>query len=160
MDGYNNINEEIIQYIANNVKSNIRELEGAFNKVVAFAKLEQKEISLELAQQALADMISPNQKKVITPEYILSIVSEHYSVPIADLIGNKRNSKIVTPRQISMYLIRELTDTSLKSIGKLLGNRDHTTIMHGIEKVEDDLASNTATQNTVNTLKKKINPPS
>lgn len=160
MDGYSNVNEEIIQYIANNVKSNIRELEGAFNKVVAFAKLEQKEISLELAQQALADMIAPNQKKVITPEYVISIVAEHFDVTVNDLVGNKRNSKIVIPRQISMYLIRELTDTSLKMIGKQLGNRDHTTIMHGIEKIEDELSINEGLKNTVNTLKKKINPQS
>lgn len=158
MDGYSNINEEIIQYIANNVKSNIRELEGAFNKVVAFAKLEQKEISLELAQQALVDIISPDEKKVITPEYVLSIVAEHYDVSVSDMIGNKRNSKVVMPRQVSMYLIRELTDTSLKMIGKHIGNRDHTTIMHGIEKIENEISTNEAFKNTIHTLKKKINP--
>jgi chromosomal replication initiator protein len=157
MDGYN-MQEEIIQYIANNVKSNIRELEGAFNKVVAFAKLEQKEISIDLAEQALADIISPDVKKAITPEDILSMVAEHYGVTEKDIIGNKRSSKIVIPRQIAMYLCRELTGTSLKGIGKIIGNRDHTTVMHGIEKIENELSTNESLRNTVNILKKKINP--
>jgi chromosomal replication initiator protein len=157
MDGYN-MQEEIIQYIANNVKSNIRELEGAFNKVVAFAKLEQKEISIDLAEQALADIISPDVKKAITPEDILSMVAEHYGVTEKDIIGNKRSSKIVIPRQIAMYLCRELTGTSLKGIGKIIGNRDHTTVMHGIEKIENELSTNESLRNTVNILKKKMNP--
>ena len=126
MDGYD-INEEVIKYIANNIKSNIRELEGAINKVMAFAKLEKKEVTLELAEQALKDIISPDEKKVITPDYIISMVAEHFDVTVDDLCGNKRNSKIVTPRQIAMYLCREIISTPLKSIGKCLGNRDHTT---------------------------------
>ena len=157
MDGYN-INEEVIKYIANNIKSNIRELEGAFNKVMAFAKLEQREVSLELAEQALKDIISPDEKKVITPEYIISVVSEHYNVTPNDLSGNKRNSKIVVPRQVAMYLCRDLIDTSLKTIGKCLGNRDHTTVMHGIEKIEREMETNDNLKNTVDILKKKINP--
>ena len=157
MDGYN-INEEVIKYIANNIKSNIRELEGAFNKVMASAKLEQKDVTLELAEQALKDIISPDEKRVITPEYIISIVAEHYNVTIADLCGNKRSSKIVIPRQVAMYLCRELTSTPLKSIGKSLGNRDHTTIMHGIEKMEKEIITDSNLNNTIDILKKKINP--
>ena len=157
MDGYN-IDESVIKYIADNIKSNIRELEGAFNKVMAFAKLEQREVTLELAEQALKDIISPDKKKVITPEYIISVVAEHFNVSAADLSGNKRNSKIVVPRQIAMYLCRDLIDTSLKTIGKSLGNRDHTTVMHGIEKIEKEIESNDNVRNTVDILKKKINP--
>ena len=157
MDGYN-INEEVIKYIANNIKSNIRELEGAFNKVMASAKLEQKDVTLELAEQALKDIISPDEKRVITPEYIISIVAEHYNVTTSDLCGNKRSSKIVIPRQVAMYLCRELTSTPLKSIGKSLGNRDHTTIMHGIEKMEKEIITDSNLNNTIDILKKKINP--
>ena len=157
MDGYN-INEEVIKYIANNIKSNIRELEGAFNKVMASAKLEQKDVTLELAEQALKDIISPDEKRVITPEYIISIVAEHYNVTTADLCGNKRSSKIVIPRQVAMYLCRELTSTPLKSIGKSLGNRDHTTIMHGIEKMEKEIITDSNLNNTIDILMKKINP--
>ena len=157
LDGYN-ISEDVIQYIANNIKSNIRELEGAFNKVVAFAKLEKREIDLELAEQALKDIISPDEKKVITPEYIISMVAEHFSVTAADICGNKRNSKIVVPRQVAMYLCREIISTPLKAIGKSLGNRDHTTVMHGIEKIEHEISVDDNLRNTVEILKKKINP--
>lgn len=152
------INEEVIKYIANNIKSNIRELEGAFNKVVAFAKLEKREINLELAEQALKDIISPDEKKVITPEYVISIVAEHFGVSSSDICGNKRNSKIVVPRQIAMYLCREIISTPLKSIGKSMGNRDHTTVMHGIDKVEHELEIDDNLKNTIDILKKKINP--
>ena len=157
MDGYN-INEDVIQYIANNIKSNIRELEGAFNKVMAFAKLEQREVTLQLAEQALRDIISPDEKKIITPDYIISVVAEHFNLTPTDLSGNKRNSKVVVPRQIAMYLCREIIDTSLKTIGKSLGNRGHTTVMHGIEKIEKELETDLNLSNTVDILKKKINP--
>ena len=146
------------KYIATNIKSNIRELEGAINKVMAFAKLEKKEVTLELAEQALKDIISPDEKKVITPDYIISMVAEHFDVTVDDLCGNKRNSKIVTPRQIAMYLCREIISTPLKSIGKCLGNRDHTTIMHGIDKIEKEINNDENLKNTIETLKKKINP--
>lgn len=152
------LDDEILDYIATNIKSNIRELEGAFNKVMASSKLEKKEVTLELAEQALKDIISPNEQKVITPDYIISVVAEHYHVTVAELCGNKRSSKIVMPRQIAMYLCREIIDTSLKTIGKNLGNRDHTTIMHGIEKIEKELATNDNLRNSIATLKKKINP--
>ena len=157
MDGYN-ISEDVIKYIANNIKSNIRELEGAFNKVMASAQLEKKEVTLELAEQALKDIISPDEKKVITPEYIISVVAEHFNVTVNDIIGNKRNSKIVIPRQISMYLCREITSTPLKTIGKCLGNRDHTTIMHGIDKIVNEINSDDNLKNTIDILTKKINP--
>ena len=157
MDGYN-ISEEVIKYIATNIKSNIRELEGAFNKVMASSKLEKKEVTLELAEKALKDIISPDQQKVITPEYIISVVAEHFHLTVADLCGNKRSSKIVMPRQIAMYLCRDIIDTSLKTIGKNLGDRDHTTVMHGIEKIEKELQSNDNLKNSIDTLKKMINP--
>ena len=107
MDGYN-VSEDVIKYIANNIKSNIRELEGAFNKVVAYAKLEKKEVTLELAEQALKDIVAPNENKQITADYIISMVAEHFNVSTADLCGNKRSSKIVMPRQVAMYLCREI----------------------------------------------------
>lgn len=152
------VENSVIEYIAENVKSSIRELEGALNKVVALSKLEQKEITIDLAMEALKDIISPNNKKVITHDYIISIVSEHFSVTPADLAGNKRSKNIVVPRQIAMYLCRELLDTSLKEIGKNLGDRDHTTVMHGIEKIEAELQSNKDIEKQIDILKKKINP--
>ncbi|HIS27531.1 MAG TPA: chromosomal replication initiator protein DnaA [Candidatus Pullilachnospira intestinigallinarum] len=157
MDGYN-IDDAIIEYIAKNIKSNIRELEGSLNKIIAYANLEKREITMELAEEVLKDIISPNEKKIITPEYIISTVAEHFDVTPEEIAGNKRNSKVVYPRQIAMYLCRELTDVPLKSIGKCLGNRDHTTIMHGCDKIEQELKSSENTRNTVEILKKKLQP--
>ena len=157
MDGYN-VSEDVIKYIANNIKSNIRELEGAFNKVVAYAKLEKKEVTLELAEQALKDIVAPNENKQITADYIISMVAEHFNASTADLCGNKRSSKIVMPRQVAMYLCREILAIPLKNVGQYLGNRDHTTVMHGVEKIEKELQTNEQLQSTIDTLKKKINP--
>ena len=157
MDGYN-IDDEIIEYIAKNIKSNIRELEGSLNKIIAYANLEKREITMGLAEEVLKDIISPNEKKIITPEYIISTVAEHFNVTPEEIAGTKRNSKVVHPRQIAMYLCRELTDVPLKSIGKCLGNRDHTTIMHGCEKIEQELQTSENTQNSVEILKKKLQP--
>ena len=152
------LDDEILDYIATNIKSNIRELEGAFNKVVAYAKLEKKEVTLELAEQALKDIVAPNENKQITADYIISMVAEHFNVSTADLCGNKRSSKIVMPRQVAMYLCREILAIPLKNVGQYLGNRDHTTVMHGVEKIEKELQNNEQLQNTIDTLKKKINP--
>ncbi len=157
MDGYD-LDEEVIKYIATNVKSNIRELEGALNKIIAFANLEQREATIELAEQVLKDIISPDQKKVITPDYIINVVSEHFDISVEDIKSNKRSSRIVFPRQIAMFLCRDLTDNALKTIGQYIGNRDHTTVKHGIEKIEKEMAKSPTTQNTIDILKKKINP--
>ena len=115
-------------------------------------------VCVKKTEQALKDIISPDEKKVITPDYIISMVAEHFDVSVNDLSGNKRNSKIVMPRQIAMYLCREIISTPLKSIGKCLGNRDHTTIMHGIDKIEHEIENDENLKNTIDTLKKKINP--
>ena len=119
LDGYS-IDNEVIEYIARNVKSNIRELEGSLNKIMAYANLEKSEINLALAEKVLKDIISPNEKRVITPELITDIVAEHFDLTPGDIVGNKRNSKVVFPRQIVMYLCRHMTDTTLKNIGQYL----------------------------------------
>ena len=126
-----NIDIEIIKYIATNIKSNIRELEGAFNKVIAFSKLNKAELTLALAQEAIKDMIYPDKPKEITPSLIINVVAEHFGVSIEDIVSKKRNKEIALPRQVYMYLCRELTDVSLDSIGSNVGGRDHTTVMHG-----------------------------
>lgn len=160
LDGYN-VGDDVIEYIAQNIKSNIRELEGSLNKIIAYANLEKREINLALAEQVLKDIISPNEKKIITPEYIINTVAEHFDLSPADIMGSKRVSKIVHPRQIAMFLCREMTDVPLIAIGKCMGNRDHTTIMHGIEKIEKELSDkgNHNTSEEIDILKKKINPP-
>ena len=157
LDGYY-IDDEVIEYIAQNVKSNIRELEGSLNKIMAYANLENKEINLALAEKVLKDIISPNQKRTITPELTIKTVAEHFDLTTADLIGNKRSSKIAYPRQIAMYLCRHMTDTTLKIIGDSLGGRDHTTIMSGIRRIEKEVDTSDETREIINILKKKINP--
>ena len=101
LDGYN-IDDEVIRYIATNIKSNIRELEGALNKLVALSNLEKREINISMAEEVLKDIISPNQKREVTPQVILDVVAEHYGISVSDIIGGKRNAEIVTPRQVVM----------------------------------------------------------
>ena len=152
------IPDEVMQYIANNIKSNIRELEGSLNKLIALANLENRAIDIPLAAEALKDIISPDRNRVVTPELIIDIVSDHFNIPVSELKGKKRNAEIVLPRQIIMYLCRKMTETPLKSIGIILGGRDHASISHGVDKIEAALKNDEALNNTVNIIKKKINP--
>ncbi len=152
------IDDEVFQYIANNIKSNIRELEGAFNKIIAFSKLNKVDINLAYAEEALKDVIYPDKPKEVTPSLIIEVVAEHFGVDPEDITSKKRNSEFVLPRQIVMYLCRTLTDTSLSNIGKYLGKKDHTTVMHGIQKITSELETNEDIKNKVDVIKKKINP--
>ena len=152
------IDEDIIKYIATNIKSNIRELEGAFNKIIAFAKLNKVDLTLSLAEEALKDVIYPNKPKEITPTLIINVVAEHFGVKPEDITSKKRNSEFVQPRQIVMFLCRELTETSFTNIGKILGKKDHTTIIHGVNKVTEELKINEEMRNKLDIIRKKINP--
>lgn len=157
LEGYN-IDNEVIKYIATNVKSNIRELEGALTKIVALSKLNKREITIELAEEALKDLISPNEIKEVTPELIIQVVADHFGITPLDISSQKRNKEVVFPRQIVMYLCRTMTETALQSIGNYLGGRDHTTIIHGHDKIAADLQKNDTLHNTIEILKKKISP--
>jgi chromosomal replication initiator protein len=154
------IPDEVMEYVANNIKSNIRELEGALNKICVFANMVKKNepITVAIAEEALKDLISPDGKKEITPERIADIVANHYHITMDDLISKKKNKEIAYPRQITMYLCHELTDTSLQAVGKMLGKRDHSTVLHGVRKIEKDLEANSSLQGTINVLVKKIDP--
>ncbi len=158
MEGYN-IDNEVIKYIATNIKSNIRELEGALTKIVALSKLDHnKEIDIALAEEALKDIISPGADKKVTPERIIQVVADHFGITTLDISSQKRNKEIVFPRQIVMYLCQNMTDASLQEIGKYLGGRDHTTIIHGREKISSELGTNQNLANTIDILKKKLSP--
>lgn len=157
-ENYNKeINEEIFNYIATNIKSNIRELEGAYNKVIAFSKLNNVEITLDNVQEALKDIISPNMTRQITPQLIVNIVAEHFSITADDITSKRRNSEFVQARQICMYLCRKLTAESLQNIGKALGKKDHTTVIHGIEKMTEEIQYNEELKNRIEIIVKKIN---
>jgi chromosomal replication initiator protein len=152
------IDDKVIEYIATNIKSNIRELEGALNKLIALYKLEKKPITVELAESELKDIISPDTPREVTPQLILDVVADHFHVSPDDIISSKRQSEIVMPRQIVMYLCRDTGKFSLKNIGKFLGGRDHTTIIHGADKIEAEIQKSESLSSTIDTIKKKINP--
>ena len=155
-----NIPHDVLDYIATNIKTNIRELEGSLNKLIALYKLNnyQDPIDITLATRALKDIISSKNNRVVTPELILDIVADHFNISVADLKSNKRNAEIAIPRQIAMYFIRSMTDTSLKSIGVILGGKDHSTIKYGADKIAIEIKEDETLANTINIIKKKINP--
>ena len=155
-----NIPLKVLDYIATNIKTNIRELEGSLNKLIALYKLTnyQYPIDIPLAAEALKDIISSVNNREVTPELILDIVAEHFGITIADLKSNKRSADISNPRQIAMYLIRTMTETPLKSIGIILGGKDHSTIKHGVDKIASEINKDEILSNTINIIKKKINP--
>ncbi len=150
------IDDEIINYIATNVKSNIRELEGALRKVIAASRLNNTDLTLQLAEDALKDIIYPEAPKEITPSFIIKIVADHFSISPDDIVSKKRNTEFVIPRQICMYMIREYTATSLESTAKILNKKDHTTVIHGINKIKEEMDKNSDIKNKVEIIKKKI----
>ena len=152
------IDDEILHYIAVNIKSNIRELEGALNKLIAFSNLERTQITMEIAVKELQNIISPDKPHEITPQLIVEVVSEHFNITVDQIMSKTRSNDIAKPRQIAMYLCKNLTNQPLDSIGQLLGGRDHSTIIHGIKKITEEYNTNETLKNTVDTIKKKINP--
>lgn len=158
-ENYNKeIDNEVLEYIATNIKSNIRELEGAFNKIIAFSKLNNLDINLAHAEEALKDIIYPDEMREVTPSLIINVVAEHFGITPDDIMSKKRNSELVQARQIVMYLCRDLTEASLAGIGKLLGKKDHTTVIHGVNKISDEIVNNEELKNKIDIIKKKIVP--
>ena len=152
------MDDEILNYIAVNLKSNIRELEGALNKLFAYANLEQKEITMEIAQKELENLINPDVKKEVTPQLIMEVVAEHFNISVDQIMSKSRTKDIALPRQIVMYLCKNMTSLPLESIGRLIGGRDHSTILHGVNKVKDEFDRDKDFKQTVETIQKKINP--
>ncbi len=150
--------DKVIEYIAANIRSNIRELESALNKLIALRKLENKQITIELAEEAVKDIISPAQDRPITADLILNTVAEHFQLQPGDIIGKKKSNNIVIPRHIVMYLCRYLIDMPFKAIGDYLGKRDHSTVINGVNNIEKEISSSQNMKNTVDTIRKKINP--
>ncbi len=151
------IDDEIFQYIATNIKSNIRELEGAFNRILAESRIEnQSLITLDLAQEALKDIINPENKPEISPSYIIEVVAEQFGMQPEDITSRKRSAEFVLPRQVVMYLCRKYTDTPYTAIASLLNKKDHTTVIHGVAKIEDELAVNADLRSKVDLIRKKL----
>ncbi|MGZ3587798.1 MAG: chromosomal replication initiator protein DnaA [Candidatus Limnocylindrales bacterium] len=136
------IGSDVIEFIARKVVSNIRELEGALNRIVAYASMGGQPITIELAQAILSNVLYSPKKRTVTPERIAQAVSDYYGVDLDALRGQKRDKSIVTPRQIAMYLMRSETDVSLLRIGAELGGRDHSTVLHACEKISRETQEN------------------
>jgi chromosomal replication initiator protein len=136
------ITSDVIEFVARKVVSNIRELEGALNRIVAYASMGAMPISIELAQAVLSNVLYNPKKRQVTPERIAKAVSEYYGVHMDQLKGQKRDKAIVTPRQVAMFLMREETDVSLLRIGAELGGRDHSTVLHACDKITRESAVN------------------
>lgn len=151
-----NISNDVMAYIATKIKSNIRELEGALIRINAYSSLTNKEITVDLASEALKDIISNKPDKKITIDLIMDVVSNYYGLRIEDFKSQRRTRNVAFPRQIAMYLCRKLTDTSLPKIGEEFGGRDHTTVIHAYDKISEGLKSDEILQEAVDEITKKL----
>ena len=149
------VDDEILSTIATRIDSNIRELEGALNKLTAKASLVKTPITMEMAEKAINDIVAA-QEKVISAEFIQDVVAKYFSVSSKDLKGSKRSNDITFPRQIAMYMCRNVANMSLPQIGRAFGKRDHTTVMHACNKVEQDMKENSNTKLIVESVKNLI----
>lgn len=150
------IPNEVFEFIAKNIKSNIRELEGALTRIIAYSSLTNREVSIELCSEALKDIISSSKPKQVTVDLIKSSVAQYYNVKIEDFESKRRTRSISHPRQIAMYLSREMTDLSLPKIGEEFGGRDHTTVIHAYDKISKDILESSELKNKIEKIKKDI----
>jgi chromosomal replication initiator protein len=147
--------EEVAFFVAKNVRSNVRELEGALRKILAYSRFNQKEISIQLAREALRDLLSI-QNRQISVENIQKTVADYYKIKVADMYSKKRPASIARPRQIAMYLAKELTQKSLPEIGELFGGRDHTTVLHAVRKISGERQQHTELNQQLHVLEQTL----
>ena len=147
--------EEVAFFVAKNVRSNVRELEGALRKILAYSRFNQKEISIQLAREALRDLLSI-QNRQISVENIQKTVADYYKIKVADMYSKKRPASIARPRQIAMFLAKELTQKSLPEIGELFGGRDHTTVLHAVRKIAAERAQLTELNQQLHVLEQTL----
>jgi chromosomal replication initiator protein len=150
------IGSDVLEFVARKVASNIRELEGALNRIVAYAAMGGMPISIELAQAVLSNVLYNPKRRMATPERIAQVVADYYGVELEALKGQKRDRAIVTPRQIAMYLMRAETDVSLLRIGQELGNRDHSTVLHACDKIDKETQQNEELRRELAAVKEMI----
>ncbi|MDQ4069225.1 MAG: chromosomal replication initiator protein DnaA, partial [Actinomycetota bacterium] len=148
--------DEVLAYIASHITNNIRELEGALHRVLAYASINQQPISLELAEKVLGDLITVNAPRPVTPKLILEATAEMFGLSVDDLRGKSRSRPLVTARQIAMYVLREVTDFSYPAIGREFGDRDHTTVMHAVTKISKLMAERRAIYEQVTELMTRL----
>ncbi len=151
-----NLSNDIIDFISANIKNNIRELEGAFNKIIALKKLGNKDINLETVKVAINEYISTNESRRLTMNDIINTVCEYYSVTIEDINSKKRSQDIVHPRQVATWLCRNLTESSQDQVGRAVGNRDHSTVINSINKINEEISAGTSTKTEIEEIKKLL----
>jgi chromosomal replication initiator protein len=147
--------EDVAFFVAKNVRSNVRELEGALRKILAYSRFNQKEISIQLAREALRDLLSI-QNRQIGVENIQKTVADFYKIKVADMYSKKRPASIARPRQIAMYIAKELTQKSLPEIGEIFGGRDHTTVLHAVRKIAAERQTNTELNQQLHVLEQTL----
>lgn len=147
---------DVMVFIADKIASNIRELEGALNRVIAYSSLTENEITTDLATEALKDILTASKARIINCASIQEAVARYFDIRPEEFKSKKRTRDVAYPRQIAMYLCRDLTDMSLPKIGEEFGGRDHTTVIHACEKILEEVSSNSETRRTINELKKEL----
>ena len=155
--GYN-IDEGVLQYIANHFVSNVRELEGSLTRVITFSKISHSPITVDFASGVLQELVAPNQENAITCEYIINIVADHFQISPTDICSKKKSREFSYPRQICMYLCRVFTDEKLETIGAALKKTNHATVSYGYDKIKSEIETDSKTRDLIDVLKKKINP--
>lgn len=153
------IPEEVLSYIANRIHSNIRELEGALNRVIALSSLSQRAISIAVAEEALKDIVNSAGEQQISISSIQETVADHFSITLSDMKSKKRSRAVAFPRQIAMYLARELTNASLPQIGEEFGGRDHSTVLHACDKIQHQLEKDPGLQKQLEEIKQRLRKP-
>ncbi len=149
-----NVPPDVIEFVAKQIQSNVRELEGALTRLIATSEMTGRPISVQFARDTLADLVG--RRAHITPSQVIETVAKFYSISVPEMVSASRNKELVQPRQIAMYLIRQETDASLPEIGGLLGGRDHTTIIHGVERVKDRLESEEQLRRDVMSVREQL----
>jgi chromosomal replication initiator protein len=145
---------DVVEFVAKQVQSNVRELEGALTRLIASSDMTGRSINLQFARDTLVDLVG--RRTHITPSQVIETISKYYNLSVQDLVSASRNKELVQPRQVAMYLIRQETDASLPEIGGLLGGRDHTTVIHGIERVKERLASEEQLRREVMSVREQL----
>lgn len=150
------IDNEILSFIAQRIQSNIRELEGALIRIIAYSNINNNRLDLNIADEALKDIITNNQPRAITPTLIMDVVSSFYNITIDDFLSKKRTRAISYPRQVAMYLCREMTDLSLPRIGEEFGGRDHSTVIHAYDKIVNDMSQDPDLKKIIEQIEKEL----
>ena len=150
------VSEDVLTFIAHKVQKNIRELEGALTRVIAFASIHQKEVDAEAAAVLLSDIIPAASRRPVTIDRIQRIVSDHYGIPLEEMKGKRRDKHIVFPRQVAMFIVREETPSSLPVIGQAFGGRDHTTALHSIDKIANEMKEDERLRYEIQTLRERL----